>query len=68
MKKNNRVRVHINVETDIMQAMSLYTAQDEDNETVSDLINRVLRNYLDDPFVWEDTMMYAKAFPKDEEE
>ena len=68
MKKNNRVRGHINVDTDIMQAMSLYTAQDEDNETVSDLINRVLRNYLDDPFVWEDTMMYAKAFPKGEEE
>ena len=68
MKKNNRVRAHINVDTDIMQAMSLYTAQAEDNETVSYLINRVLRNYLDDPFAWEDTMMYAKAFPKDEEE
>ena len=64
----SRTKITAYLDNDLYRAMSLYTAQDEDNETVSDLINRVLRNYLDDPFVWEDTMMYAKAFPKDEEE
>ena len=61
-------RITTYLDTDLYRAISFYQAQDMDDETVSDIINRVLRNYLDDPFVWEDTMMYAKAFPKDEEE
>ena len=64
----SRTRITTYLDTDLYRAISFYQAQDMDDETVSDIINRVLRNYLDDPFVWEDTMMYAKAFPKDEEE
>lgn len=64
----SRTKITAYLDNDLYRAISFYQAQDMDDETVSDLINRVLRNYLDDPFVWEDTMMYAKAFPKDEEE
>ena len=64
----SRTRITTYLDTDLYRAISFYQAQDMDDETVSDIINRVLRDYLDDPFVWEDTMMYAKAFPKDEEE
>lgn len=64
----SRTKITAYLDNDLYRAISFYQAQDMDDETVSDLINRVLRSYLDDPFVWEDTMMYAKAFPKDEEE
>ena len=64
----SRTKITAYLDNDLYRAISFYQAQDMDDETVSDLINRVLRNYLDDPFVWEDTMMYAKAFPKGEEE
>lgn len=64
----SRTKITAYLDNDLYRAISFYQAQDMDDETVSDLINRVLRNYLDDPFVWDDTMMYAKAFPKDEEE
>ena len=64
----SRTKITAYLDNDLYRAISFYQAQDMDDETVSDIINRVLRNYLDDPFVWEDTMMYAKAFPKDEEE
>ena len=64
----SRTRITTYLDNDLYRAISFYQAQDMDDETVSDIINRVLRDYLDDPFVWEDTMIYAKAFPKDEEE
>ena len=64
----SRTRITTYLDTDLYRAISFYQAQDMDDETVSDIINRVLRDYLYDPFVWEDTMIYAKAFPKDEEE
>ena len=64
----SRTKITAYLDNDLYRAISFYQAQDMDDETVSDLINRVLRNYLDDPFVWDDTMMYAKAFPKDAEE
>ena len=64
----SRTKITAYLDNDLYRAISFYQAQVMEDETVSDLINRVLRNYLDDPFVWEDTMMYAKAFPKDEEE
>ena len=64
----SRTKITAYLDNDLYRAISFYQAQDMDDETVSDLINRVLRNYLDDPFVWEDTMMYAKAFPKEEKE
>ena len=67
IKGRNRVTVYI--DGDLTKAFDLYKAQHDDTTiSLSGLLNIAMRQFLDDPFKWNNSEMYYFAFPKDTDE
>lgn len=62
-------RVTVYIDKDLNKAFSLYKTQNDDTTiSLSGLINIAVRQFLDDPFKWNNSEMYYFAFPKDTDE
>lgn len=67
--KGEKDRVTVYIDKDLNKAFDLFKHQYDDTTiTLSGIINTALRQFLDDPFKWNEYEMYAFAFPKDTDE
>ena len=68
MPKKGTRKVTIILDRSIVKALELYKAQSKEYVSISDTISKAVRQYLDDPFKWNESEQYHFAFPKDDED